>query len=54
MAKPSQRELFFADTLSKNDFKAVTGHAIILTAHGDIISLRRVQEVMKDFRSGKR
>lgn len=55
MEKPSQNELYFLIvTLQKNDMKASDIHRIIVKAHGNIISLRRVQDVAKEFRSGER
>ena len=55
MEKPSQKELYFLImTLERNDMKASDIHRIIVKAHGNIISLRRVQDVSKEFKTGER
>jgi len=45
---------FFIFTLHKNGFNAVTIHAYINTAHGNIISDRSVRKIVDEFGSGVR
>lgn len=55
MNKPSQKEIYFLiDTLRQSNFSAAKVHRIIFRAHGPIISLRRTQEIMKEYSDGDR
>ena len=43
------------ETLRRNDYSAADIHRVISTAWGDnIVSLRRVQQIAKEFKEGKR
>ena len=50
----SENVRFFVHTLSTLDYKAVDIHSMLTQAHGDIISLRQVQRISKEFRDGDR
>ena len=41
-------------TLQRSDMKASDIHRIIVRAHGNIINLRRVQDIAKEFKTGER
>ena len=45
---------FFIFTLHKNEFNAATIHGYINTAHGNIISDKRVKQIVDEFGSGVR
>lgn len=52
---PTQSELYFCIlTFQRNGYSAVSIHQHLTTAHGDIISLRRTQEIVKEFKDGVR
>lgn len=54
-SKPTQSELYFCIlTFQRNGYSAASIHQHLTTAHGDIISLRRTQEIVKDFKDGVR
>lgn len=54
-AKPTQSELYFCIlTFQRNGYSAASIHQHLTTAHGDIISLRRTQEIVKNFKDGVR
>ena len=51
----TQNELnFFIFTLHKNGFNAATNHGYINTTHGNIITDRRVRQIVNEFGSGVR
>jgi histone-lysine N-methyltransferase SETMAR len=55
--KPSSENVnFFVATLCKNNFKATQIHSLLVEAWGqeNVLSLRRVQDISKEFASGER
>ena len=54
-SKPTQNELyFFIQTLQRNGYSAGSIYQHFTTDHGEVISLRRTQEIVKDFKDGVR
>ena len=52
-SKPTQNELyFFIQTLQGNGYSAASIHQHLTTAHGEVISLRRTQDIVKDLKDG--
>ena len=43
-----------AETLRRNNFSSAEIHRVMCTAWGDVISLRRTQEIAKEFKDGTR
>ena len=54
MERPQNELYFLILTLQKNNMKATEIHRIITNAHGNIISLRRIQDIATEFKSGER
>ncbi|KAL4494398.1 hypothetical protein ABPG72_019808 [Tetrahymena utriculariae] len=51
----SQNQIyFFIETMQKNNYIGTQIHGLLETAWGNIISARRVQQIMKEFQEGKR